>query len=132
MKKWIFIAIVGFLVSCTSRTIYKKPEKLISKEKMIDLWTDIYIARSAKSQKTISLQRDIDYLPSVFKKYGVDSAQFNASNIYYTSRIDEYEEMFKKVNDRLEQLKKKYRPESERDSLIRTSRERSEKEENYE
>ena len=132
MKTIVHILLLLMLiVSCTSRTIYKKPDNLIGKQKMIDLWVDIYMANAAKSQKTIDFQKGVNYIPELMKKYGIDSAQFSESNIYYTSRIDEYEKMFLEVEKRLKELKKEYRPESELDSIIRASRERT-SEDDYE
>lgn len=58
MKLTIYIFFIFFtLASCTSRTIYKKPENLIGKEKMINIWTDLYIAIGAKSIKTKKLEK---------------------------------------------------------------------------
>ena len=123
MKLTIYILFIFFtLASCTSRTIYKKPENLIGKEKMINIWTDLYIAIGAKAIKTKKLEKDKNYIPLVLEKYKIDSIQFSKSNIYYTSRIEEYEEMFEEVQKRLNDLKKIYDPETELDSLIRLSK----------
>lgn len=111
-----------FLGSCTGRTIYKKPENLIEKEQMIQIWTDIYIATAARSQKTISLEKDKNYIPMVLKNHKIDSIQFSESNIYYTSRIDEYEKMFEEVQKRLKDLKEVYDPETELDSILKRNR----------
>jgi len=120
MKQVIYIFfILIILASCTSRTIYKKPEDLIGKEKMIDIWTDFYIAVGAKSVKTKELEKDKNYIPLVLEKYDIDSLQFSRSNIYYTSRIEEYEKMFKEVQKRLNDLKNIYDPETKMDSIIR-------------
>tara|TARA_R110002073_G_scaffold279026_1_gene443017 strand:- start:280169 stop:280552 length:384 start_codon:yes stop_codon:yes gene_type:complete len=100
-------------VSCTSRTIYKKPHNLISKEKMVDLWTDIYLANAAKNIKNIGSQRKINYLPLVYNKYKIDSTTFMESNVYYTSKIETYEKMFQEVEERILKLKAKYDPEYE-------------------
>ena len=123
MKLTIYIVFIFFtLASCTSRTIYKKPENLIGKDKMINIWTDLYIAIGAKSIKTKKLERKKNYIPLVLEKYKIDSIQFSKSNIYYTSRIEEYEEMFEEVQKRLNDLKNIYDPETELDSLIRLSK----------
>ena len=123
MKQVIYIFFILIaLVSCTSRTIYKKPENLIGKEKMITIWTDLYIAMGAKSVKTKTLEKDNNYIPLVLEKYKIDSIQFSKSNIYYTSRIEEYEKMFEEVQKRLDDLKSIYDPETELDSIIRQSR----------
>ncbi len=109
MKKISILFLIAIIIgSCTSRTIYKKPKNLIDKEKMINIWTDLYIARGARSVKTISLKKNINYVPMVLEKYQIDSTQFSKSNIYYTSRIEEYEKMFTEVQNRLEILKKEY------------------------
>ncbi len=123
MKQSIYIIFILFaLVSCTSRTIYKKPENLIGKEKMITIWTDLYIAIGAKSVKTKTLEKEKNYIPLVLEKYEIDSIQFSKSNIYYTSRIEEYEKMFEEVQKRLDDLKNIYDPESKLDSIIRHSK----------
>jgi len=102
----ITLSLLALLFSCTSNTIYKKPDNLIPKEQMVDLLTDMFIANSAYGIKNISLQRKIDYLPLVYEKYQIDSARFQDSNLYYMSRIDDYEEIYKAVES---QLKKKYK-----------------------
>jgi len=119
MKTLTTITILSILLlSCTSRTIYKKPKNLIDKDKMISIWTDLYIAHGAKMVKTKNLQKNIDFIPMVLRKYQIDSVQFSQSNFYYTSRVEEYEEMFDEVNTRLEALKMTFQPKkTNRDSL---------------
>ena len=60
MKNGGYFLVILFLVfaSCTSNTIYKKPENLIPKDSMIALLTDMYIASSAKNQKNKFLKRE--------------------------------------------------------------------------
>ena len=114
----LFLILI-LLLSCTSRTIYKKPKGLIDKDKMITIWVDLYIARGAKTVKTKTLRKDINFVPLVLKKYNIDSLQFSESNRYYTSRIDEYEEMFDQVETRLEALRKQYEiKKSKADSIV--------------
>lgn len=103
----IFILLV-FLVSCTSNTIYDKPEHLLSKSKMADILTDMYIAEGARSVNNKNLERLVDYMPLVYEKYKIDSTQFAESNFYYNTRIDDYEEIYKMVNLRLKKLHTKY------------------------
>ena len=123
MKQVIYIFLILFtLLSCTSRTIYKKPENLIAKEKMITIWTDLYMAMGAKSVQTTTLEKEKNYIPIVLEKYKIDSVQFSKSNIYYTSRIEEYEKMFQEVQKRLNDLKNIYDPETKMDSIIRNAK----------
>ena len=123
MKQVIYIFLILFtLLSCTSRTIYKKPENLIAKEQMITIWTDLYLAMGAKSVQTKTLEKEKNYIPIVLEKYKIYSVQFSKSNIYYTSRIEEYEKMFQEVQKRLNDLKNIYDPETKMDSIIRNAK----------
>ena len=91
--------------SCTSNTIMKKPDDLIPRKEMINLLTDIYIANAAYNIRNKNEERQKNYLSLVYEKYGIDSARFNRSNLYYMSRIDDYEKMHQKVADKIRKLK---------------------------
>lgn len=107
MNKLFYITIIGlFLINCTSNTIIKKPENLIPKNQMVDILTDMFLASGAENIKNIQLQRNVNYFPVVYEKYHIDSTQFKESNFYYVSRIDDYEEILRKVDERLQKLKK--------------------------
>ncbi len=95
-------------MACTSNTIIKKPDHLISKNQMVDLLTDMLIASSAENIKNNNLERNVNYYPLIFEKYGIDSTRFKESNYYYTSQIDDYEKILKEVDKRLKSLKEKY------------------------
>ncbi len=99
MLIWIFL-----FTACTSNTIYKKPADLIPKKQMVNLLTDMYLANAATNVKTKKLERNLDYMPLVYEKYGIDSLRFQTSNIYYMSHIDDYEAIYKKVDARLQKM----------------------------
>ncbi|RKF05299.1 uncharacterized protein DUF4296 [Tenacibaculum lutimaris] len=109
MKPFFYICIGLLLVSCTSNTIYKKPENLIPKDSMIALLTDMYIASSAKNQKNKFLEREKNYMILVYEKYKIDTTRFDISNTYYTSQVDEYTEILKKVKSNIDSLNDLYR-----------------------
>ncbi len=140
MKRCIYILVIFLsVISCTSRTIYKKPANLIPKDQMIELWTEIIIADNAKTVKNAKSQKKINYLPFVYQKYKIDSARFMESNIYYTSKIEEYEKMFESVELRLRKIKVSYDPLSadidpslpiwKKDSIRRVNKEKRKKRE---
>ncbi|APG65720.1 hypothetical protein LPB136_10250 [Tenacibaculum todarodis] len=108
MKKVLYILVFIFLGSCTSNTIYKKPENLIPKDTMVALLSDMYIALSAKNVKNKIQQRQVNYLPFVYDKYKIDSARFKESNVYYTSVIEQYNEILLEVKDNINKEHKKY------------------------
>lgn len=101
MKKSIFFLGIILLVSCTSKTILKKPMDLIPKDTMVLLLTDLYIAKSAFNEKNKNNERKINYIPLVYNKYLIDSTRFSNSNYYYTSKLEEYNLIFKEVQTKL-------------------------------
>lgn len=107
MHKFFYITFLSLLlINCTSNTIIKKPNNLIPKDQMVDVLTDMFLASGAENIKNLRLERKANYFPLVFEKYHIDSTQFKESNFYYVSRIDDYEEILKKVEERLQNLRK--------------------------
>lgn len=125
MKNIFYILILILLVSCTSNTIYEKPKDLIPKDTMINLLTDLYIASSANSVKNKNLQVNVKYMPLVFNKYNIDSARFKNSNVYYLSKIDEYEHLFESLRENLKEIQKKFK--NKEDSLRTVQQEKVKK-----
>ncbi|NOR28969.1 MAG: DUF4296 domain-containing protein [Lutibacter sp.] len=106
MNKFFSILILSvFLGACTSNTIIKKPKNLIPKDQMVDLLTDIFLADGGDNIKNLHLQRNVNYFPLVFEKHQIDTTRFKESNYYYTSRIDDYDDILGKVDARLKALK---------------------------
>jgi len=109
MKKGLLFLIVILIGAFSSNTIFKKPDDLIPKEEMVALLTDLYIATAAKSSRNLDKKRNEDYTFIVFEKYGIDSAQFRRSNYYYTTKIDEYEKIYKKVQENISAINERYK-----------------------
>lgn len=124
MNKIVYIFFIClFLINCTSNTIVKKPDNLISKDQMVDVLTDLFLATGGKNIKNIHLQRNVNYYPLVYDKYQIDSAQFKESNFYYTTKIDEYDKILKRVDERLKKMRDTFEKEKElQDSLKKMKR----------
>ena len=122
MKRLAFFLLLLFLASCENKVSYEKPDDLIPKDKMVDLLYDMHLAIGTSNITNKNLEKNRNYLSVVYEKHGVDSVQFAMSNIYYTSNINDYEDIFKEVHKRLEILHESYK--SERDSLIEASKSR--------
>jgi len=89
---------------------------------MVNLLTDLYVSAAAKPFKNFQKKRNVNYSHLIFEKYGIDSARFRRSNFYYTTKIDEYESIYKKVEMNLEKLNKSYKLlKKEKDSLRKDS-----------
>ena len=108
MKKIIYLFLAIGIVSCTSNTIYKKPKDLIPKDSMVMLMQEMYVAASARNVKNKELQTKVNYMPLVYDKFKIDSLRFASSNLYYTSKIEIYNEIVEQVKNNLDTLKKQY------------------------
>ena len=95
----------------------------MSKDEMAIILTDMFLASGGKNIKNIQLKRKVNYFPLVYEKYHIDSTQFKESNFYYVSRIDDYQEILKKVEKKLKNLKERNQEEiSVRDSIKKIER----------
>ena len=92
--------------SCTDKVTYEQPENLIGREEMIDLLYDMHVVIGTSNIKNVHLEKNRNYMSLVYEKYGIDSSQFASSNLYYTSNIVEYEEIYEEVERRLDTLKR--------------------------
>jgi len=124
MNKYIYILFLSFfMLSCTSNTILKKPDDLISEDQMVDLLTDLFLAINAGTTKNLDLKRQVNYYPLVFEKHNIDSARFKESNFYYTSRVDDYDAILVKVDERLKALSEEFEAlKREEDSISRVKK----------
>ncbi|MFD1292956.1 DUF4296 domain-containing protein [Lutibacter holmesii] len=123
MRKYFYILFFSFfLINCTSNTIIKKPDNLISKDEMVNILTDLFLANGGKNIKNIHSQRNINYYPLVFEKYQIDSTQFKESNYYYTSKIDDYDKILERVDARLKKLRDQYEIERKLEDSLRKSK----------
>ena len=116
MKIFYFLFAVILIFSCSDKVNYEKPEDLIGKEEMTNLLYDMHLAVGTSNVKNVHLEKNRNYMSLVFAKYGVDSTQFATSNIYYTSNINEYEEIYEEVQRRLDTIKNFYQ--DRLDSLV--------------
>ncbi len=109
MKHWILIfVLILSILGCQNVERPEKPKNLISKEKMVDVLTEAYLANAARSvnnQAIIDKGIKVDSL--IFKKFEVDSVQFAKSNDYYAADINLYLDIFQKVEARLVAMEKK-------------------------
>lgn len=108
MKNLFFFLLFCTLLGCQDVKFPEKPENLITEDQMVDVLTEVYLINSARSidNKTI-IQSKIQLDSFVFKKFKIDSLQFALSNAYYTSNLNTYNRLFKKVDERLLFLKKR-------------------------
>ncbi|WBX73847.1 DUF4296 domain-containing protein [Tenacibaculum pacificus] len=93
---------------------------MIPKDSMVALLTDMYIASSVSNVKNKFLEKKKNYVFLVYDKYKIDSTRFSESNIYYTSKTEDYTLILKDVKYNLDSLKNYYLEKSKiKDSLLK-------------
>jgi sulfur relay (sulfurtransferase) DsrF/TusC family protein len=94
------------LVSCKNTPI-DKPQNLIEEDKMINILYDNSVLQAIKVTNPKSLEtRKINTNKYIFQKYKIDSLQFVKSDLYYASDADNYGKMYKKVIEKIENVRK--------------------------
>lgn len=102
IRKGFYALLFLILLACQSKTNFEKPKDLIPPDKMEDLLFDIYLAIGAGGVENLEGEKGLNYMGLVYEKYQIDSVQFAASNLYYTSKVNDYDEILKGVKKRLE------------------------------
>jgi hypothetical protein len=107
MKKALsFLAILILFLSCKEELI-EKPDRLIEKDKMVDIMYDLAVLQGIKYQNPTSLVTyNINPSQYIYKKYKIDSLQFAKSNVYYASNYEVYKDIFDGIIKRIDDQKK--------------------------
>lgn len=101
--KQVVVIMMGFLFfGCQEVKRPEEPENLISKDRMVQILTDGYIGNATRAIDNRRLRSDGIFLDSIlYRKYGIDSLQFAASNAYYTSDLNGYKALLQEVEKSL-------------------------------
>ena len=100
----IVVLLLALVFSCSNRP--PKPENLISEERMVDIIYDVSILASAKGVNKKLLENN-GILPETFiyTKHNIDSLQFVSSINYYASDPETYNNIYNKVEQRIDAKK---------------------------
>ena len=105
MRIFHFLAFLLILQSC-NKNAYESPVDLIPEDQMVEILSDLMILNSAQgANKKILEDRLKNPLGYVFKKYNIDSTQFENSNAYYARNIDQYSLIYQRVKEKLDAKK---------------------------
>jgi len=116
LKILSFILIL-LLVSCQDVKKPERPVNLISKEKMVDILSDVYIANASRNVNNKLIQKKNLQLDSlIYAKYEIDSLQFAQSNAFYSADLKGYKSLLSQVQSQFEILK------IEKDSLYQVAK----------
>jgi hypothetical protein len=102
MRK-IFYFVFALLLGCAEKQL-DKPGNLLSKEEMTAILFDISALNAIDGTYPNVLERnDLSVMEYVYEKYGIDSAQFASSDLYYASIPVEYEAIYQALEERMGQ-----------------------------
>lgn len=113
-----FTLLLLLFLSCSENII--KPKDLISADKMAKIIYEVSLINAAKGVSKKKLE-DNGISPTyfIYEKYGIDSLQFVSSLDYYANYIDTYDDIYTKVERRIETEKERV------ETLIRDEKEAS-------
>jgi len=102
----VIMVLCLLVISCNGNGRPKKPDNLISKDKMSEVLYDLYVINAAKGVNRKLLEAS-GFMPEtyVLTKHSIDSLQFADSNMYYAFDTDVYEVIVADVKERLEKEK---------------------------
>lgn len=104
--KRITLLIVSILFFSCAEKLMEPPEDLIPREEMVKILRDLAVLNAGRTTNVGILQKnDIEPMPYLYSKYGIDSAQFSNSDRYYASLPEEYERIYADVEALLENEK---------------------------
>ncbi len=107
MRIALFLCGIVLMAGCKEKLI-DPPENLIPQDRMTDILYDLAVLNGIKStSETLLPNYEIETMPYLYKKYGVDSVQFVRSDQYYASIPQEYQKMYEEIKSRLEEQVKR-------------------------
>ncbi len=102
---WSLLLISWLITACTAPE-NKPPDNLIDETRMADILTEVHMAETRISRLSL---RSVDssniaykHLESqIFKKFGVDTATYRTSYIFYSSHPADMEIIYQQVTEKL-------------------------------
>jgi hypothetical protein len=110
IRKYLVVLMAFFfVVSACEKAVVPKPKKLVPRDRMVDMLTDMHIAESVFQNRRYSTEQVIqfteaDFYYSILKKHEVADSTFEQSLIYYSSLPKEFEKIYSRVLNKLNEM----------------------------
>jgi hypothetical protein len=110
MKKFFFrLFVIILLISACGKSVEKKPRRLLSRDRMINILVDIHLAESVYqtshyTNSSLKQYTESDYYYSILHKYKTADTVFEQSLIYYSGKPKEFEKIYSRVLNRLNEM----------------------------
>ncbi|MCU0390908.1 MAG: DUF4296 domain-containing protein [Thermoflexibacter sp.] len=109
MKKVVilifWLSILFYACEETKKIEIQKPEKLLSREQMIQILSEVHLAEAGIAMMSIDHQRAIalykNYHEEILKKHQIDTATYRKNYDYYMQNPLEMEYILTKIEDSL-------------------------------
>lgn len=112
MKKIAALLMFVFAFSSCDNLPIEKPENLIKKKKMIEMLVDIHMAEATfnhmRYDSIFKNSSSENFYYSILDKYQVADSVFEKSYVFYASTPREFEEMYRKVSNKLSEIEQQY------------------------
>jgi len=112
-KIYILLTLIFLSIYSCDDPVVEKPKKLIPREKMIEMLTDIHIAEATYSNRKnqdslLQNSKPADFYYSVLKKHNVTDTVFEKSYIFYASNPKNFEKMYRQVMNNLNEMEQEF------------------------
>ncbi len=113
MKKLLFILLltVFAFIACDD-SVVPKPENLVKEKQMIEMLVDIHMAEATFSKfrhdSIMKNNSSANFYYSVLDKHQVPDSVFEKSFVYYASVPKDFEKMYRKVMNQLNEIEQEY------------------------
>ncbi len=113
MNKILYIALLlVFAFTACDKPPFPEPDKLIKEKQMIDMLVDIHLAEATfthmRNDSLVKKSSSVDFYYSILAKYNVPDSIFERSLVHYASNPKHFEEMYRKVMNKLSITEQQY------------------------
>ncbi len=123
MKKLALFFVLAMAMACRQGDVVKEPGHLMSEDDMVNALYDMSVLQAMRGNTVKALEENkVDPKAYIYKKYKVDSLTFSQNHRYYASRLEQYENIQKRVKEKLLAEKTKLVPPAETQDTTKTKK----------
>lgn len=116
MRMLLFFVLVFFFYSCQDVEEVKRPDNLLSEQKMVDVLTELSILNAAKNYNKRMLEsKGVQPDKFLYEKHNIDSLQLAQSTQYYAKNYNRLEFIYERVKQNLEEMKREFEERQEKE-----------------
>ncbi len=104
LKKTITVSVLlGFMLSCSDVQNREEPDKLLPKDKMVEIYTDmIYLDAVQRSNPRNFKTYELEPSEHIYNKFKIDSSTLSQNIAYYNLDFDVNSDIYEQVKQNIE------------------------------